>query len=93
MNKRSKALNATKADAQAWLVDKELEQYELGYDAGKAIMEQQLATVTSERDALREVMSAANAVVSGLHLGGVDSWDIKKYERLRKIALAQKGGE
>lgn len=71
------ALNATKADAKTWLVDKELEQYELGYEAGKAITEQQLATVTNERDALRNAVALVNPVASLLYHSRVPD---KEYE-------------
>lgn len=56
-----KALNATEADAEAWLAEKTNDAYSRGaqhaYNAHAELRkeyEQQLATVTNERDALRE---------------------------------------
>lgn len=95
MNERSKALNATEADAEAWEEAQKAKRHSsvIKYAeellSAKWALEQQLATVTNERDALLQQMSFCSGPCGQV---GPTRLLLDEYHK-RSEALAQKGGE
>lgn len=98
MGKRSEALNATKEHVEAWKEALGIESYKRGAAAATAAHYEQLATVTRERDALRE---ALNRIKKEIPLAAILTQDKSQYRQttwnfiheIIEKALAQKGGE